>query len=172
MWNKSPPPPPTPRKARNFFKDIEVVHPVVWTIIGNTFISEINFQNLKKIFFLTLQKPRLPQEIVSLMWILKVTDLAIVASLVTNTRSVPLGKWQEVIKENEWLQDQSSFVTSCDCWLSPPKVSLFKLTILQHKISGRLNRTGKISHPFWHYLSEIEWFLEFYFVYLCSTLRT
>lgn len=84
----------------------------------NTFISEINCQNLN--YFWTLQKPRLPQEIVSLMWILKVTDLAIVASLVMNTRSVPLGKWREVIKENEWLQNQSCFITPCDSRLSPP----------------------------------------------------
>lgn len=121
-----------------------------------------------------MQKPRLPQEIVSLMWILKVTDLAIVASLVMNTRSVPLGKWREVYGyKGEWMITRPVMFYN-SLWLptfSPLNTKLFKLTILQHKVSGRLNRTGKISHPFWHYLSEIEWFLESYFVYLCSTLR-
>ena len=104
----------------NLFMVVEAVHPGIWTVVVNAFISKLNCQVLKtlkikkkiffsivdlqccvsfrctkKKFFLMLQKPRLPQRSVSLMWIPKVTDLAIVVSLAMNTRSVPLGKWRQ-----------------------------------------------------------------------------
>lgn len=101
-----------------------------------TFIYELNCHTFF-FFFLMLQKPRLPQEIVSLMWILKVTDLAIVVSLAMSTRSVPLGKWRWGYK-GMWMILRPVILQLLA--FSPLNTELFKLTfqVLEHKTSARL----------------------------------